>query len=1268
MLIDGNLSTISPMRQKIREFHRINESQIIDYILPEAEVSMTARSRAWERARNMVLRIRKENKAHGGVDALLNEYSLSTSEGVVLMCLAEALLRVPDKKTQDELIRDKLSKGKWAPHLGNSDSLFVNASAWGLMFTGNMVTYSDKKKQHQIGLLKKTLGRLGEPVIRRSMNIAMKVMGRQFVMGETIEDACERAEEKEKQGYVYSYDMLGEAARTEKDAQRYYDSYSKAIKVIGKAANQRGPRKSPGISVKLSAIHPRFDFKKRDTVVDEISERLKSLCLMAKEYDIGLTVDAEESERLDISLDIIEKVFTDEDLKGWTGFGIAVQAYQKRAIYVIEWIRELTLQQKKKMMVRLVKGAYWDTEIKHSQQGGFEDFPVFTRKSSTDVSYHACANRLLAYRDSIYPQFATHNAYTASVILELAGDDKQDFEFQCLHGMGDTLYDQIVTEDKIQCRVYAPVGEHEDLLAYLVRRLLENGANSSFVNAIVDDTKEVEELLIDPVERTQRLSNRANDQIANPTELYGTERANSKGLDLYDVNALTNAQFNMQKWFANQQRTLDTQEAEKADMQIINPANLDEVIGYHNFDSPEQMKEKLQLAESAFEEWSKTPVKDRAEILLRTADILERHMDELIAICIKEAGKVAQDGIDEIREAVDFCRYYAARAIELAKNDKLEPRGVILCISPWNFPLAIFLGQVAAAVVTGNTVLAKPAEQTSKIAQRAIELMGSIGLPEHVVQLIIAKGPAVGDTLLSEHSVQGVMFTGSTQTGTLISQKLAERGVGQVPLIAETGGQNCMIVDSTALPEQVVDDIVNSGFQSAGQRCSALRVLYLQEEIADKIIDMLCGAMKELKIGDPQWLSTDIGPVIDERALKTLTEHAKKMESSAKILHKCELDSDLNGHFFAPHLIEINSIHDLEKEVFGPIVHVIRYKSKDLDKVIEDINGTGYGLTMGVHSRIEERGHELAKLSKAGNVYINRNMIGAIVGVQPFGGRGLSGTGPKAGGPNYLSRLMAEKATPDLEPLNESFEDDKALVSTKNDYEAVERLMTAAMAEEQPWRLSSLTSRISWIRQLLAKIAQVESVGELADDLDRTLASARAQLMSIERQLKKPTQLPGPTGESNTLHLEPRGILVTFADKDVTFEYWMLSIVTALATGNIVISVVSDLFYEEAKEVQDKLELTGAPKDIFQVAKLQHLEALLEHPGLAGVVIDSNTSRIASVALKLASREGAILPMITAEYNDNLIKRLMTEKTISIDTTASGGNTSLMTLTDEDED
>ncbi|WP_114327480.1 bifunctional proline dehydrogenase/L-glutamate gamma-semialdehyde dehydrogenase PutA [Candidatus Colwellia aromaticivorans] len=1288
MLFTGSLTTDCPIRQKIREFYRIDENVAVDHILPFAEINVSARSRAWERARKIVLQIRDDQSGNGAIDALLNEYSLSTEEGVVLMCLAEALLRVPDKHTQDALIRDKISHGQWSTHLGSSDSLFVNASSWGLLITGSMVDYADKRKQDRFGLLKKTLGRLGEPVIRKSMNYAMKIMGEQFVMGETIDAATNRAATKEQQGYVYSYDMLGEGARTMADADRYLKSYQDAIKSIGQVALASGkndPRRVPGISVKLSAIHPRYEFTHKSRAMAEIVPKLKALCLQAKQYNIGLTIDAEESERLELSLDIIEAVFTDTDLGDWQGFGMALQAYQKRAMFVVEWLRALTLRTNRRMMVRLVKGAYWDTEIKNAQKDGMAHFPVFTRKSSTDVSYHACANKLLDYRDSIYPQFATHNAYTAATIVELAGDDKQGFEFQCLHGMGDSLYDQIVAGEGIQCRIYAPVGHHEDLLAYLVRRLLENGANSSFVNAIVDEARPVESLLEDPVEKTQRLKIKYNKQIIMPIDLYRDEskrsecdvlasRDNSKGLDLTDINEIMPLKSALDNWFVG--HLLNKNEVPEGANAVKNPAKHSEIIGFHYHHSEDDIRSLIDKAESAFTSWSTTSVNERAALLYRIGDILERHMNELIALCIKEAGKTAQDGIDEVRETVDFCRYYAARAIELSADERIEARGVVLCISPWNFPLAIFLGQVAAAIVTGNTVIAKPAEQTGLIALRAIELMHSVGLPINVVQAVIAPGRVVGSVIVPDERVAAVMFTGSTETGTRISQSLAKRGGDQVPFIAETGGQNCMIVDSTALPEQVVDDVISSGFQSAGQRCSALRVLFLQEDIADKVITMLKGALAELHVGDPARLSTDIGPVIDQKALDALNAHSDYMQTNGKLLYQCALfdgkadenNTDKDGHFFfAPRLYEISDIDVLTKEVFGPCVHIVRFKGNEIEQVVEKVNGTGFGLTMGIHTRIEHRAIELAKLSRAGNVYINRNMIGAIVGVQPFGGRGLSGTGPKAGGPNYLTRLVKEKVTTNEEQFNFLPSQVITLTGDNSAQREAKRLMNQAEKSEKKWRVSEINTRISYVRQLLAKIAHVEIVDDLADDLNRTLSSARDQLINIEKCLKKPKILPGPTGESNRLYLENRGVIICFADEKVSFHFWVMSLVTALATGNSVVTVVTDLFYEEALAFRDKFISTGADQGVFQVAKSGHLETMLAHSALAGVVVESHCDRKHYMSEKLAQRSGAILPVITSEYFDKLIQRLLTEKTISIDTTASGGNTSLMTLVEEEE-
>ena len=1267
MLFNGSLVTNDPIRQQIRDFYRADENTIVNHLIPLADVGVTARTKAWERARQLVVEIRKQQVGKGGVDALLNEFALSTEEGVVLMCLAEALLRVPDKKTADSLIRDKLADGDWSSHIGNSDSLFVNASSWGLLMTGKLVNYSDKKKKEQFGVLKKAVGRLGEPVIRESVRYAMKIMGTQFVMGRDINEAVKRAIEAEAKGYTYSYDMLGEGARTMKDADRYFDSYVNAIDAIGTAAQGKGPEKSPGISIKLSAIHPRYEFSHRERVIEELIPRLKTLAMQARKYDIGFTVDAEEADRLDISMDIIAAVFLDKDLDGWNGFGIALQAYQKRAIFMLDWVQDLTIKAKRKMMVRLVKGAYWDSEVKISQAEGYNDFPVFSRKPSTDVSYQACAKKLLNMRDTVYPQFATHNAYTVATILEMT-DQHSGFEFQRLHGMGESLYDQVVQNDKVSCRVYAPVGQHADLLAYLVRRLLENGANSSFVNNIVDENIPVESLLIDPLETVQLWQDKYHPQIPLPHALYGNERSNSKGIDLTDVDAVSQMKTHLEKWFSDNLITdNDPRTPDKWDKAVTNPANHNEVIGYLHHADEAKMAQMLTTAQNTFAQWSQTPVKQRADILLAIGDKLEAHRDELIALCIKEAGKTPLDAVSEVREAVDFCRYYAARAQELLASGELEARGVVLCISPWNFPLAIFLGQVSAALVAGNTVMAKPAEQTSLIGIRTIELMIECGLPAGVVQPVIARGSKVGQVIIPDERIQAIMFTGSTDTGTWISQKLAERSGDPVPLIAETGGQNCMIVDSTALPEQVVDDVIASGFQSAGQRCSALRVLFLQEDIADKVIDMLKGAMAELHVGDPAYFSTDVGPVIDAKALSALENHVEYLKTKATLHYACKAPEmgDTGHFFFVPRLYEIRDLSVLKEEVFGPCVHVVRYKAGDVDNVIDQINGTGFGLTMGIHTRIEQKSEYLAARSRAGNIYVNRNMIGAVVGVQPFGGRGLSGTGPKAGGPLYLTRLVKEKvSTPvaernlteaQLDALQASFD------SSELAHGDVDKQMTAAAKDAFTWASASTNERVSVARQLLATLTASDNA-----DYQDTLVAAHAQLLMIEEKLSGPTVLPGPTGESNKLYLESRGIVGCLRDADTSFDFWLMSVITALAAGNIVVAIVDEQHLAQSQACRMALLKTGISSSIFQIVKLARFPALLSHEQLAGVVVDSTSPMKKWVGEQLAARDNAILPLITAQSNHNLFERLVTEKTITIDTTAAGGNASLMTMTPED--
>ena len=1028
MIIDRSLAEVPPLRQALRADYRAEESEVVARVLEEAELPADARERINERARQLVAEVRRSRVGHGGIDAFMHEFELSSKEGVVLMCLAEALLRVPDSYTVDKLIEDKISGADWESHLGHSESLFVNASTFALMLTGRVVRV-DEADRNDLGFtLRKLVRRSGEPVIRRAVTQAMRILGRQFVMGRTIEEALERARSAESKGYRYSYDMLGEAARTMQDAVRYFESYQAAIRSIGKAAKGRGPVDAPGISVKLSALHPRYEFSHRDRVMAELVPRLKALALEAKAQDIGLTVDAEEADRLDLSLDVIEAVSGDPDLKGWGGFGLAIQAYQKRCSRLIDWLADMAERHERRLMVRLVKGAYWDTEIKTSQEAGLAGYPVFTRKASTDVSYLACARKLLADPEAFYPQFATHNAHSLAAILEMAGNERA-FEFQRLHGMGEALYEQIVGPDKlgIPCRIYAPVGSHEDLLAYLVRRLLENGANTSFVNRIQDEKLPVDEIVADPVAKVKSLERAPHPAIPLPRNLYGRERKNSEGRDLTDVPALAQLSEAMERAAATPWSAaplVGGAELSGPTREVRDPSDNRRIVGEVTDATGEQVEDAIARAARAAPEWEATPAEVRAACLEGMAELMEANMGELMAICTREAGKTISDGVAEVREAVDFCRYYAARAradfagpVSLPgptgeRNElSLHGRGVFACISPWNFPLAIFTGQVTAALAAGNAVIAKPAEQSPLIAAAAVRLLHRAGVPEAALQLLPGDGATVGGRLAADDRINGIAFTGSTETAKRIQRALAERDGPIVPLIAETGGQNAMIVDSTALPEQVVQDVVFSSFQSAGQRCSALRVLYLQEEVADRMIDMLAGAMDEISIGDPARLSTDVGPVIDAEARDMLLGHVKRLTNEGRLIKACELGPEQeHGTYVAPAAFRIDSMQDLQREVFGPILHIVRYQAARLDSVIDEINGAGYGLTLGIHSRVDSTVEHIARRMRVGNAYVNRNMIGAVVGVQPFGGEGLSGTGPKAGGPRYLYRFATERA------------------------------------------------------------------------------------------------------------------------------------------------------------------------------------------------------------------------------------------------------------------
>lgn len=1261
MLTHQPFPTIDAFTQAFRDTYRQDEDAVIEALLPQAKLAAPIRARAWDRARELVIGIRRAQTGKGGVDALLNEFSLSTEEGIVLMCLAEALLRVPDKETTDSLIRDKLTQGDWSAHLGHSDSLFVNASAWGLLLTGKVVSYNDSQQQ-QIGLLKKTVNRFGEPVIRSAVRYAMQIMGTQFVMGKTIGSALKRAEAQEGRGYRYSYDMLGEGARTQAAADRYFQSYLDAIHSIGKAAKGRGPVESPGISVKLSAIHPRYEYSHRERVLNELVPQLKALALVAKQYDIGFTVDAEEADRLELSLEVIGAVFADQDLDGWNGFGLAIQAYQKRAMLVVDWARDLSKQVGRKMMVRLVKGAYWDSEIKWSQEAGLADYPVFTRKPSTDVSYQACAKKLLAAREYLYPQFATHNAYTVATILEMddgtAFTSRQGYEFQRLHGMGEALYDQVLEREAVSCRIYAPVGEHVDLLAYLVRRLLENGANSSFVNNIVDETIPVESLLQDPVEQVESWAQKRNQSIPKPrdilaeSDLEAGKRKNSMGLELSDINTIAALKASMEQWW---------QDFSKADngsrdaVKVMNPANRQEQVGSIHFVNEEEIETSVSRAEKAFTTWSVMPVEERAALLRRLANALEENHASFMALCTKEAGKTIADGVAEVREAVDFCRYYADRAEELMADESLQARGVILCISPWNFPLAIFLGQVAAALVTGNTVVAKPAEQTSLIAIEAVKLMNRCGFPEGVVELVVAPGKPVGEKLVPDSRVQGVMFTGSTDTGRWLSKTLANRADVDIPLIAETGGQNAMIVDSTALPEQVVDDVIQSGFQSAGQRCSALRVLFLQDDVADKIITMIKGAMDELHMGDPALLATDVGPVIDGNALARLHNHVDDLAAlpgKATLLHKLELPSSCeSGNFFAPHLFELSDLTVLKQEVFGPVVHIIRFKAGQIDAVIDQINATGFGLTLGVHSRIEGVCHRVAEEAQVGNVYVNRNMIGAVVGVQPFGGCGLSGTGPKAGGPHYLSRLVTCDELVEV-PSEEVFKPGIASVNLQSkEIRSVQSQWAAVPVAKRESIMRCFISCLS--KDVLSKIPS--SVSNLIDWL-------QPQVDTLMSYIDQNQVLPGPTGERNHLQGRGRGVLAALISDGDDFGEHVKRVLVALMAGNAVVWLVSEQHQATAETIVGHLCKAGVYESALILRSIDCAGDFLASDIIDGVLVNRGALCAHWAQLMLAEREGALLPLITEIRADLLLPRLQLEKTVTVDTTAAGGNASLMTM------
>ncbi|MBK9116306.1 MAG: bifunctional proline dehydrogenase/L-glutamate gamma-semialdehyde dehydrogenase PutA [Betaproteobacteria bacterium] len=1147
---------LAALRDRITRDYRRGEPDAVGPLLVEAAFAPATLTAAQRVAATLAEGVRAERQRAGGVDALMLEFSLDSREGVALMCLAEALLRIPDAATRDRLIRDKIGDGDWRAHVGRSPSLFVNAAAWGLLVTGRLVdSRSDGALEQALASL---LRKGGEPLIRKGVDLAMRLLGRQFVLGRTIEEALANGRERAARGYRHSYDMLGEAALTAVDAQRYFADYAHAIRALGAAAPGAGVREGPGISVKLSALHPRFARSQRARVLAELVPRVATLARLARERDIGFTIDAEEADRLDLTLDIVAALAADPALAGWDGLGFVVQAYQKRARATVDWLVALARHHRRRLMVRLVKGAYWDAEIKRAQVDGLPDYPVFTRKAHTDVAYLACAKALLAAPDAVYPQFASHNAFTIAAVHALAGD--AEFEFQCLHGMGESVYDLVLGPGALgrPCRIYAPVGSHETLLAYLVRRLLENGANTSFVNRIVDPAVPIADLVADPVARARATGGAPHPRIPAPPALY-PDRRNSRGLDLSDESVLRHVEPLLaarQRPHAAGPMLAHARPAARARTTIVNPADRTDVVGSVEEADAADAAHAIDAAVAEGRAWSQRDAASRADCLEQAADAIEAARDQLVQLAVREAGKTLANAIGEIREAADFCRYYAGQARRTLIDAR--PRGPIVCISPWNFPLAIFAGQVSAALAAGNPVLAKPAEQTPLMAAAAVRLFHEAGVPAAALQLLPGRGETVGAALAADPRIAGVLFTGSTAVARLVNRTLARRADDPV-LVAETGGQNAMIVDSSALLEQVALDAIASAFDSAGQRCSALRVLCVQDDVADRLMALLQGAMRELAVGDPRELATDVGPVIDAEAHARIADHVARQRTAGATVFTLPLpDACARGTYFPPTLIAIPSLAALAHEVFGPVLHVLRYREGELQQLVEAINAPGYGLTHGIATRIDETVDVVAGGIRAGNVYVNRNTIGAVVGVQPFGGDGLSGTGPKAGGPHFLHRLV------------------------------------------RPARTS-------------------------APDLSAMIT------------------LPGPTGETNTLALRPRGRVACVASSEADL---LAQARAAAATGNVA------LLPQTAAGERVRAAVGAAARlapDVLAAAP-------------DAVLVAGATDRVRAVRVAVAAGEGPLVPVIAAGPDGYDGWRLVVERTLTVNTTASGGNASLLSL------
>lgn len=1258
-------SARSALRDAVVRHTRADEAACVAELLPAATLREGEKGTAARIALDLARALRARRRP-GLVETLVQEFSLSSDEGVALMSLAEALLRTPDRETRDLLIRDQVALGDWLSHAGLGHDLTVNAASWGLALTGQIVAPASRP-----GLIRTVLRRCGAPVVRATIERAMAMMGTHFVLGETIDEALVNAQARQKKGFTHSYDMLGEAALDRKDAEKYRNDYAAAIEAVGKAAqasSAQAPSRGqtvyerPGVSVKLSALHSRYFRAQRARVMTELLPVLRELALRAAHYDIGLTIDAEESGRLDLSLDLFEALCLDPALEGWNGLGFVVQAYGKRAPTVLDWLVDLARRSDRRLMVRLVKGAYWDSEIKRAQVEGQPGFPVFTRKFHTDVSYLACARKLLEARDAVFPQFATHNAQTVAAIYAMAESlgpayTRDSYEFQGLHGMGDALYDEVGKLNR-PCRLYAPVGTHETLLAYLVRRLLENGANSSFLHLLGDPNVSLEKLVEDPAACTRAVAPNApvgspHPAIRLPFALFGEARLNSAGMDFEDDSVLRDLEraltcvpevYHAEPVLAEApapgtplvpftaqtptqsppQPRAPSNAAAGETREIRNPAKRDELVGTVRDATPEEARQAVARATAAFPVWAATPAKARAALLERAARLLEEHRTMFLSLAVREAGKSWPNAVAEVREAVDFLRYYAAQVRDGFDNTTHKPLGALVCISPWNFPLAIFLGQIAAALAAGNTVVAKPSEETPLIAREAVRLMHRAGIPPEALQLLPGAGE-LGSAIVNDPSIAGVMFTGSTAVARIISRALAGRkGVdGQpVPLVAETGGMNAMVVDSSALPEQVVTDVIISAFDSAGQRCSALRLLCVQEEAAPRLLALLKGAMDELRTGDPASLSTDVGPVIDEEARARIAAHVTRLQAAGAPVHTAPLSPEVarGGTFVAPILIEVTSVAEVGEEVFGPVLHVLRYRRDALEKLIEDLNATGYGLTFGVHSRVPSTIEKLVRRIEAGNIYVNRNIVGAVVGVQPFGGRGLSGTGPKAGGPLAVRRLLAQAP-----PASFSSGSSKSVSSETISSEA--ESTQAASSFEASRRVFRLW--LEWLAKTDPEAArEAENWG-------------RHGLLGVS------LELPSPVGESNVYRLESRGRVVALADTGAGLKRM---IGYALSCGNEVAIIAPDEALAGLSELPD-----GLAGRFYLVEKREDLA------GVSVILAEKAEGGATRLQKELLADPTQPLPQLfVADPATLRPEMLLEERVVSTNTAAAGGNAKLM--------